>query len=223
MSETKKKRAVKPEKTQDVWWVLELCPFFNAKTEEARIKFALSWLSFKLGPDSVFKSNEENTKWINETAEKIMQDKAATKLFRESFLNLRSAIDIALNYEETQKKCDEISKWLEDVFNLSISRVSWKRRGFTITSREFNTEILGHESNKLGVKFISLCFQTMAVNSVCYVFASQGFDSIGSYFIGMCPRCEKVFEKKRGDQEYCGKACKAATTQSRYDKKKKRS
>lgn len=32
-------------------------------------------------------------------------------------------------------------------------------------------------------------------------------DAPASWFIGACPRCGKIFEKKRGDQEFCSRAC----------------
>ena len=42
-----------------------------------------------------------------------------------------------------------------------------------------------------------------------------------SFYIGQCPKCAKIFEKTRGDQEYCGKACKAASLQKKYYDEKK--
>ncbi|HNV68734.1 MAG TPA: hypothetical protein PKO06_03485 [Candidatus Ozemobacteraceae bacterium] len=48
-------------------------------------------------------------------------------------------------------------------------------------------------------------------------------DEVLSLYLGYCRKCGKVFEKTRGDQEYCSKACKSATTQKRYDDKQRRS
>lgn len=41
------------------------------------------------------------------------------------------------------------------------------------------------------------------------------------YYVGCCPRCGKIFEKKRGDQEYCGRACATASAQKTYDQKRR--
>ncbi len=43
----------------------------------------------------------------------------------------------------------------------------------------------------------------------------------GPHYIGACPRCGKIFEKKRGDQEYCGKACASTERTIRQRKKEK--
>lgn len=39
-------------------------------------------------------------------------------------------------------------------------------------------------------------------------------------FVGKCPKCGKVFDKPRTDQEYCGKGCRDADKQMEYRKRK---
>jgi uncharacterized C2H2 Zn-finger protein len=41
----------------------------------------------------------------------------------------------------------------------------------------------------------------------------------GAFFIGRCPRCEKVFEKKQANAEYCGKSCANMVSRDRIEKK----
>lgn len=41
----------------------------------------------------------------------------------------------------------------------------------------------------------------------------------GLYYIGICPRCGKVFKKQRGDQDYCSRGCGGA---ERKDKSRAR-
>lgn len=41
----------------------------------------------------------------------------------------------------------------------------------------------------------------------------------GPLYVGACPRCGTLFEKKRGDQEYCSKTCATYVRQERFQKK----
>lgn len=42
---------------------------------------------------------------------------------------------------------------------------------------------------------------------------------IGGLYLGKCKRCEKIYEKARGDQDFCGKPCKNAEMIKRFRKK----
>lgn len=46
-----------------------------------------------------------------------------------------------------------------------------------------------------------------------------GEQSNGEFYVGACPRCRKIFEKKRGDQEYCSGACRDAARMARLREK----
>jgi len=230
---TKKKRIPKPSITLEVDGVIHLIPFFEAKTTEDRVRRAAEFIEWHLTPswldvqtggkenikfiESVVKRNREE-KFAETLAEEILKEsQGQVAIIEEAHFQLSEAIRIALHQKEPNGYSFKTQEWLQEAISLSFREVHWANKSNTAFAYQFRYELRKDaQGNPLGFcHYAGLKFKNLAACDVCEAFSTWGGRSIGEYYIGLCPRCGKVFEKRREDQLYDRDTCRKEFTRKK--------
>lgn len=231
----KKKRFPKPQKGITLDYLLSNgLPFLNAKDKDEIILSVQGFI-------------EELAK--TETGEHLYpvtligwDDKYSHKFFslpetRESLMKAQTAAQLLI-------KSASLPGFIKDVQDMAWSRYMeplepvynrfFSKEGRTIPDFKIGAKgrkgIKDQDSfNEVWVKAlpaIIICLTISAIKDGAYQVIEKGHNSETRYlksaavaFLGMCPRCGTIFEKKQSNAEFCSKRCGNADRQESFRKK----
>jgi len=131
------------------------------------------------------------------------------------------------SFERPTNNIDLIS-WLEDAMKGLYSWPAWHSAGHTrIELLPYNRRDFTSDSKKLMSERDRFNTWLKGFRGYMVKMIGESFDAWsgetpnGAFFIGNCPKCFKIFEKKTQRQIFCSPSCQEALKQDRYRKKKK--
>jgi hypothetical protein len=119
--------------------------------------------------------------------------------------------------KDIKRQVESIEKAIELVATGTKYSHEWKGKGKAHTLRiaKANDGVISRLKEWL-IMAATMCLYSFSLSDEVEPMKGQGFEKIG-----MCPKCEIFFEKKRKDQEYCSKRCRDADAAKRMYYRKK--
>ena len=220
------RRAQKPGKSAAIQGIIGAVPFLNAVDDPAELThLAEKSIPSELVPDSfvgVFPPNRPSlVRHLRHTRD-LCRELLRVALWAEDYREMIGNLNVLPDREAEQAyrageeaKIKARNKEVAAVLNASRVEVYWRHRGYT-TSQVFLID--RDTSKKTTPEEHAEILRARLVRWIVETFDTEA-GKPGAAWVGVCPRCHDVFEKKRGDQEYCGKPC-ADTVSKRRQRKR---
>ncbi|MBP7632855.1 hypothetical protein KBA41_01700 [Candidatus Ozemobacteraceae bacterium] len=212
MTTEKKKRMPKPAMTTEVRTVIASIPFLNftwkdqhrIANEEALLEVFRQVVQAVIPTLDTPESIKDATRWADES--EPMRHVRETQIISSSMVR-----DLVTGRASKMPPPEWLSDAQDSLDSLRV-RILNSPIGLVIDPKI-------EEKDKHTWRLIAKRTRTLLIKDILTSFIPGG---AGLEYIGACPRCGKIFEKKRGDKVFCSPACLSASMQKRYDEKQRR-
>lgn len=207
---TAPKRVPKPPMNWAVDGLLRLIPFLNETSTVEKVRLAVkfvTWHDHPNAPPEFPGEHDSQDKGYSDDVFRLAPDQVE-EIERAQGM-VKEAVRIALHQEESNGISAKVQNWLEQALAMSVRDISWQRKHWTTMNFEFDPKLKKDPAGKsLGFcYYVGKRFKSLAAGYVCEAFNCYGRPSVGAFYVGHCPKCGKVFQKKQANAEYCSKSC----------------
>lgn len=217
MTTGKGKRIPKPTRTDEVGILVDLyLPFLGAADQKAMLEAAVGIGQYFDSLSVVSKLDPSTGRWTQDDRTEQNIDLARNRWTTSDFSDmqetagwLKRAIKQALHGQPATEEAQACARWLESNAGFVTLHVDhWGGHGAIMAG-------LGYPrgwSHKTDISGFIVEHWPKIIRSMGAYLTVEGFRNGAWAFIGACPRCGKVFSKKRSDELYDRKTCQVQAT-----------